>query len=132
MVYDDTSSEPVRVFDSGVDLPEPESFGEYNLSYRTGDIVSPHLPPAEPLYLELEDFCAAIRLSVTPVSSSEVGLDVVRMIEAVDASLADSGARVRVHDDLRETAHMPALPLAVPDSVSADVTAALLRRSADG
>ena len=131
VVYDDTSSEPVRVFDSGVDLPEPESFGEYNLSYRTGDIVSPHLPPAEPLYLELEDFCAAIRLSVTPVSSSEVGLDVVRMIEAVDASLADSGARVRVHDDLRET-HMPALPLAVPDSVSADVTAALLRRSADG
>jgi predicted dehydrogenase len=131
VVYDDTSSEAVRVFDSGVELPEPETFGEYNLSYRTGDIVSPHLPPAEPLYLELEDFCAAIRLSTTPVSSSELGLEVVRMIEAVDASLAHSGARVRVEDRLPETLP-PAVPLAVPSRVSADVSAALLRRSADG
>ena len=41
IVYDDTSNEPVRVFDSGVMLPDPETFGEYQLTYRTGDIVSP-------------------------------------------------------------------------------------------
>ena len=41
VVYDDMSSEPVRVFDSGVSLPDPATFGEYKLSYRTGDIVSP-------------------------------------------------------------------------------------------
>ena len=29
LVYDDTSNEPVRVFDSGVQPPPPESFGEY-------------------------------------------------------------------------------------------------------
>jgi predicted dehydrogenase len=28
VVYDDTSTEPVRVFDSGVDMPDPGSFGE--------------------------------------------------------------------------------------------------------
>ena len=49
VVYDDTSAESVRVFDSGVNLPDPESFGEYRLSYRTGDIVSPRIPIAEPL-----------------------------------------------------------------------------------
>ena len=68
VVYDDTSIEPVRVFDSGVNLPNPETFGEYRLSYRTGDIISPHLPAAEPLYLELEDFCEAIRSAVAPRS----------------------------------------------------------------
>ena len=36
VVYDDTSNEPVRIFDSGVELPNPERFGEYRLSYRTG------------------------------------------------------------------------------------------------
>src|SRR4029079_8706877 len=41
VVYDDASGEPVRVFDSGATLPDPETFGEYQLSYRTGDIVSP-------------------------------------------------------------------------------------------
>ncbi len=96
VVYDDTSNEPVRVFDSGVTLRNPETFGEYRLTYRTGDIVSPQIDVAEPLFLELEDFCASIRTGATPRSSSAVGLDVVRMIEAVDSSLANGGARVSV------------------------------------
>ena len=49
VVYDDTSTEPVRIFDWGVVLKEPESFGEYQLSYRAGDIVSPRIEVAEPL-----------------------------------------------------------------------------------
>jgi predicted dehydrogenase len=96
VVYDDTSSEPVRVFDSGAVLPNPETFGEYKLTYRTGDIVSPHLEVAEPLYREIEDFCDAIRTGSTPKSSAELGLEVVRMIEAVDQSLDQAGARVGI------------------------------------
>jgi predicted dehydrogenase len=104
VVYDDTSSEPVRVFDSGAVLPNPETFGEYKLTYRTGDIVSPHLEVAEPLYREIEDFCSAIRTGSTPRSSAELGLEVVRMIEAVDDSLDRAGARVGVRDDERAAA----------------------------
>ena len=96
VVYDDTSNEPVRIFDTGVVLRDPETFGEYKLTYRTGDIVSPRVDIAEPLYLEMADFCAAIRGGSIPRSSVDVGLDVVRMVEAVDASLADGGARVPV------------------------------------
>jgi predicted dehydrogenase len=109
VVYDDTSNEPVRVFDSGVVLPDPESFGEYRLSYRTGDIVSPQIPAAEPLFLELEDFCTAIRTGSTPRSSAELGLEVVRMIEAVDRSLARNGARVScpAPQTRRGRAHLP-------------------------
>jgi predicted dehydrogenase len=96
LVYDDTSNEPVRVFDAGVALKDPESFGEYRLTYRTGDIVSPHIPAGEPLLLEMADFCEAIRVGSTPRSSAKVGIDVVRMIEAVDRSLAAHGARVEL------------------------------------
>jgi predicted dehydrogenase len=96
VVYDDTSNEPVRVFDSGVNLPNPETFGEYRLSYRTGDIVSPRIDAAEPLLLELQDFCSAIATRTQPRSSSRLGLEVVRMIEAVDASLQSGGTRVEL------------------------------------
>jgi len=96
VVYDDTSSEPVRVFDSGVNLANPTTFGEYHLSYRTGDIVSPQLEVAEPLYLELRDFCTAVRSGTTPRSSALLGLEVVRLIEAVDRSLDQDGAIVDV------------------------------------
>jgi predicted dehydrogenase len=94
VVYDDTSNEPVRIFDSGVMLDDPQSFGEFRLSYRTGEIVSPAVKPAEPLQLEMADFCQAVRTSTVPRSSCELGVEVVRMVEAVDVSLASRGARV--------------------------------------
>jgi predicted dehydrogenase len=94
VVYDDTSIEPVRVFDSGVDLPSPGSFGEYRLTYRTGDIVSPRVEVAEPLSLELADFCRAIRSGSEPRSNGAVGLDVIRVVEAAEQSVEAGGARV--------------------------------------
>ena len=98
-VYDDTSSEPVRVFDSGVVPDDPSTFGEYRLTYRTGDIVSLRVDADEPLQLEMRDFCQAIRVGSVPVSSAQLGLEVVRMIEAVDASLEAGGARVELPVD---------------------------------
>ena len=94
IVYDDTGPEPVRIFDSGVMFDDPETFGEYQLSYRTGDITSPRLEVAEPLFLEVADFCEAVRRRVEPRSSAALGADVVEIIEAVDRSLAIDGGRV--------------------------------------
>jgi predicted dehydrogenase len=87
VVYDDTSIEPVRVFDSGVLFEEPKTFGEYKLSYRTGDILSPRVDASEPLSLELADFCHAIRTGSPPRSNARLGLDVIRMIEATELSI---------------------------------------------
>jgi predicted dehydrogenase len=96
VVYDDTSPEPVRIFDSGATLPDPETFGEFTLSYRTGDIISPRVAVVEPLFAELADFCASIRSKSVPRSSAALGVEVVRIVEAVDQSLAQEGARVLV------------------------------------
>ena len=43
VVYDDGAPEPIRLFDHGVVYSDPESFGEFQLAYRTGDILSPAL-----------------------------------------------------------------------------------------
>jgi len=94
VVYDDASNEPVRVFDSGVMVRDPQSFGEYRLTYRTGEIVSPRVDAAEPLSLELEDFCNAVRNGTTPRSSTAIGLDVIRLIELADESIERGGAPV--------------------------------------
>src|SRR6266511_2686378 len=111
VVYDDMSNEPVRVFDSGVNLIAPETFGEYMLSYRTGDIISPNMDPSEPLLLEFADFCAAIRTGSQPRSHATLGLDVVRMIEATDRSLAAQGSRLTVeHSAELETISEPYTP----------------------
>ena len=96
VVYDDTSNEPIRIFDSGADMRDPETFGEFRLTYRTGDIVSPRVEVTEPLHLEFADFCAAIRTGSDPRSSAELGLDVIRITEAVDRSLASGGDHVAV------------------------------------
>ena len=66
VVYDDANIEPVRIFDSGVVVPDPETFGEYKLTYRTGDIVSPRVEVSEPLLLEMADFFPPFATEVRP------------------------------------------------------------------
>jgi predicted dehydrogenase len=107
VVYDDTSAEPIRIYDSGVALRDPASFGEYKLTYRTGDIVSPRVEPVEPLALELSDYCRCIQHGEQPRSTAGLGLDVVRVIEAVEASLEQNGAFVHVRQPRTASSSRP-------------------------
>jgi len=94
VVYDDGSSEPLRVFDHGVVYEDPESFGQYQLSYRTGDIVSPKIDTVEPVVVELEDFTAAVRAGAAPQGHLELARDVTRLTEAAETSLESDGSLV--------------------------------------
>jgi len=96
VVYDDGSREPIRIHDSGAVLEDPETFGESRLTYRTGSIISPPIDASEPLAIELRDFCRAIREDVEPISSAQIGLDVVEMIEAVEQAIGEPGLIVGV------------------------------------
>jgi predicted dehydrogenase len=93
--YDDTlSDEPVRLYDRGMEFSTPESFGEYQLTYRSGDVIIPRVEPAEPLALELQDFARAILTGSRPVSHAQLGLEVVSAMEAIEESLVRRGEPV--------------------------------------
>ena len=87
VVYEDGSAEPIKIFDRGVVYKDPETFGEYQLSYRTGDILSPQLSSDEPLALQLGDFVAAIQSGERPEHGLRLARDVVRLAEAAEASM---------------------------------------------
>jgi predicted dehydrogenase len=88
LVYDDTENiEKLKVYDQGVDLRDPETFGEFHLSYRTGDIISPRLPSTEPLKLEMEHWLDCLASGKQPRTNGEVGLRVVEALEATQRAL---------------------------------------------
>jgi predicted dehydrogenase len=98
VIYDDGASEPVRLFDRGVVYRDPETFGEYHLSYRSGDILSPKIESHEPLGLELGDFVKAIRAEDRMEFHSALARSVVRIVEAADHSLLNGGIQVSLED----------------------------------
>jgi predicted dehydrogenase len=100
VVYEEGAPEPVRIFDHGVVYRDPETFGEYQLSYRTGDVISPKVEGAEPLVLELDEFVGSIHRGRAPDGHAELCRDVVRMIEAADASLEGTVGPVPVGVDV--------------------------------
>ncbi len=100
VVYDDGMPEPVRIFDHGVVYKDPETYGEYHLSYRTGDILSPKIEICEPLGAEMADFAEAIRTGGETVASARLAQNVVRLTEAADESLRRNGAEVVLGEEL--------------------------------
>lgn len=96
--YDDTSSdESVRIFDRGLDFSQdeaPATYGEYQLTYRMGDMVAPRIDAAEPLSLELADFARAIRTGEEPRSHGRLGLEIVRVLQAANLSMERDGEPV--------------------------------------
>jgi predicted dehydrogenase len=92
LVYDDTEvMEKVKIYDKGVDYKDPGSFGEFQLSYRAGDIVSPKLDNYEPLSVEVSHFHDCIMNGSKPKTDGSSGLRVVRALEAAQKSLENSG-----------------------------------------
>jgi predicted dehydrogenase len=91
-LYDDTESvEKVKVFDHGVDYKDPETFGEFHLSYRTGDIVAPKLDTVEPLFAEASHFIECVTTGKRPITDGVAGLRVVASLEAAERSLRNCG-----------------------------------------
>ena len=94
-VYNDTDpSEPIRVYDMGVDVEDVDVSPNRPLQYRYGDIWSPRITGAEPLAAEDQHFIDCVRRGERPVSDGPSGLAVVKTIEAAIESTARDGARV--------------------------------------
>jgi predicted dehydrogenase len=103
--YDDTATdEPVRLYDRGMEFSTPANFGEYQLTYRTGDMVVPRIDAAEPLSLELQDFASAINTGSEPRSNAQLGLQIVTAMEAAEISLRRRGEPIEIGERTRAAA----------------------------
>jgi predicted dehydrogenase len=98
VVYDDGGPEPIKIFDHGVVYEDPETFGQYHLSYRTGDVLSPKLDTYEPIAVELEDFATAVRAGASPDGHLNLARNVARLGEAADESLRHGGIEVSLDE----------------------------------
>jgi len=96
-VYNDVSlNEKIRVYDTGVGTPITNSFGEFQMSYRHGQVTIPYITWQEPLRLECEHFVECVRSGTDPRTDALQGLTVVSVLEAANESLQQAGRRVPV------------------------------------
>ncbi len=97
-VFDDMDADrKVTVYDKSAVVPRYQSYGEY-VTLRFGDIHIPHLANDEPLRLEVEHFIDCVRHDRTPLSDGRDGLNVVRVLEAMERSLRGGGRPVKTAD----------------------------------
>lgn len=98
ITFDDLASlERVKVYEKGVTKDkEAESYGEFRLLMRDGDIISPKVENTEPLKEQCIHFLECINENKKPLSDGAVGLDVIRVMLAADESLKTNGAPVEV------------------------------------
>lgn len=93
--YDDLDpNQKLRVYDRGVVKEPSPSYGEFQLTYRVGEIVSPVVSSAEPLAAEAAAFLEAIRTRRPPESDGAMGLEVVKILAAAHESIRQRGTAV--------------------------------------
>jgi predicted dehydrogenase len=98
LVYDDTAlQEKIRVYDKGVTMsPYYDTYGDFQMSYRYGDVYIPRIEEPEPLKIECEHFVDCVISRRSPRTDGTNGLRVVSVLEACDRSLRNGGAFVPV------------------------------------
>jgi predicted dehydrogenase len=90
IVYDETNpQEKVKIYNSGIDFENPQDYGEFLLSYRSGDILSPTLSNKEPLRVEMEHFLECVRDRKKPLTDGYKALRVIKVIEMAERSFQE-------------------------------------------
>jgi predicted dehydrogenase len=97
-------SEPLKVYDRGIDISENEETQRLRVGYRTGDMWSPHIEPGEALQAVVTHFAECIRERVEPLSDGRMGVRVVRLLEAATRSIRAQGGRLVLFAGV-ETSH---------------------------
>jgi len=99
-IYDDTSAEPLRLCERQILFTASDGHDGWSPpTYRQGDAYLPHVPRREPLLEEDAEFLRCIASGEPPLSDGHLGLMVVRVLEALDRSLARDGQPAAVEGD---------------------------------
>jgi predicted dehydrogenase len=102
LTFDDMNlNEPVRIYDKQVTdaRVKPafiDTFGSFRASVREGDITIPKVAMGEPLRAECDHFVECVREGKAPLTSGRDAVHVVRVLEAITASIKNQGREERV------------------------------------
>jgi predicted dehydrogenase len=105
LVYDDLSEERIKIFDKGIErqnksgrMAEYDSFVEYSLIHRAGEVIIPKVNINEPLRQECRHFIDCIIENKEPLTSGKSSIEVVRILETAEKSLHDDGSDFAVNN----------------------------------
>jgi len=94
IVYNDVEpSEKIKIYDSGYQLKKNKS--DVLIDYRTGDIQIPKIELKEGLSSMAADFLNAVKTGKKPISDSQLGLEVVKILTLADWSMKQGGKPVK-------------------------------------
>jgi predicted dehydrogenase len=89
--------DPIRIYDKGVNIEKRyDTFGEFQLILRDGDILSPKIQSSEPLKNECVEFLKCVAGNTAPTSDGKFGVKVVKVLEAAQRSLDRGGKIVKI------------------------------------
>lgn len=98
IVFDDLNPmESIRIYEKGISYDrDVDSFGEFQYLLRDGDIISPKVNHREPLKVQCQHFVECVTQGKTPLTDGQNGLDVVKVLLAISASIEKKGALVEI------------------------------------
>ena len=95
LVYNDLEpSEKIRIYDTGYNHSSDEEKNRIMVDYRTGDVFIPKLSSQEALFGVALDFIDCIIHSKEPLANAELGLEVVKVLEASQKSIKNKGKEI--------------------------------------
>ena len=95
LVYNDLEpSEKIRIYDTGYNHSSDEEKNKIMVDYRTGDVFIPKLSTQEALFGVASDFIDCIINTKEPLANAELGLEVVRVLEASQQSIKNKGKEI--------------------------------------
>ncbi len=97
--YDDVEpDEKLKLYDKGVisEVVSEDPSHRLRVDYRRGDMWAPYLENTEALWLLAQHFRDCVQRTASPICDGEAGLEIIRLLSAVDRSMADGGARVKI------------------------------------
>jgi predicted dehydrogenase len=98
LVYDELEpSEKIKIYDKGIDMAETAEEGQMTrVNYRVGDMWAPALDSTEALHAMAAHFLDCIRNSKPAETSGEMGLRVVKLLEAANRSMRQNGQSINI------------------------------------
>src|SRR6185503_18881836 len=98
IVYNDLEpSEKIRVYDTGYVHKTDEHKNRIMVDYRTGDVYIPKISVQEALAEMAGDFIGSIINKKEPIANATHGLDVIKILEAAQASIKKNGKEIIIN-----------------------------------